>query len=71
MKYKLTIIKYEANENYEAELAKFKEALNYNRYRNEPSQDEPKIEVANRSLEVFLTDEEYKKVKAEVIKIFE
>jgi len=31
----------------------------------------PRKEVAERSLEVFLTEEEYKKVKEGVIKVFE
>jgi hypothetical protein len=31
----------------------------------------PELEKATRSLEVFLTEEEYKKVKAEVLKVFE
>ncbi len=70
MKYKLTIIKYEKNENYEAEMAKWKENRNYG-YRNEPNFDEPRTEVAGRSLEVVLTEEEYKKVKSEVVKVFE
>lgn len=72
MKYKLTIIKYEKNENYEQEMAKWKEAREsrYN-YMNEPIREEPSLEVAKRSLEVFLTEEEYKKVKEGVIRIFE
>ncbi len=76
MKYKITIIKYEKNDNYEAEMAKFKEKTGNMPYMNRyPDKNwdinEPQMEVAERSLEVFLTEEEYKKVKAEVIKIFE
>ena len=73
MKYKFTIIKYEKNENYEAEMAKWKEDRNgYGRMTkfNEPDLNEPRMEVAERSLEVFLTEEEYQKVKSEVIKVF-
>jgi len=73
MKYKLTIIRYDDNKNYESEMAKFKEDTRYEKF-NKPwdNRDEgPSREVAERSLEVFLTEEEYKKVKAEVIKIFE
>lgn len=73
MKYKLTVIKYENNENYEAEMAKWKEAKNdkYGYCRSEPIFDEPRLEVSTRSPEVFLTEEEFKKVKAETIKVFE
>lgn len=74
MKYKLTVIKYEKNENYEAEMAKFKESITsrgmYNNRYDEVA-NEPKLETSTRSLEVFLTDDEYKKVKAEVVKVFE
>lgn len=72
MQYKLTIIKYEKNENYEAEVAKFKEDRNYG-YANrmEPAHEDPHREIAQRSLEVFLTEEEYKKVKEEVLKVFQ
>lgn len=70
MKYKLTVIKYEKNENYEAEMAKWKE---HNRYSNNFMDGAlvPQTETADRSLEVFLTEEEYKRVKAEVVKVFE
>ena len=74
MKYKLTIIKYEENKNFEAELAKFKEKEKI-RYPSRPWEEgqngEPEKEIAERSLEVFLTEEEYKKVKEEVIKVFQ
>lgn len=71
MKYKITIIKYEKNDNYEAEMAKWKEARESRYGYSEPIREEPQIEIAKRSLEVLLTEEEYKKVKSEVIKIFE
>ena len=72
MKYKLTIIKYEKNENYEAEVAKYKEDFSFfPRGKFENSKDyEPRIESAERSLEVFLTEEEYKKVKEGVLTVF-
>lgn len=76
MKYKLTIIKYEGNKDYEAEMAKWKENglnRNYNQLRpwDERQSGEPERETAERSLEVFLTEDEYKKVKEEVIKVFQ
>lgn len=74
MKYKLTIIKYEENQNYEAEMAKWKEDRKDNQYQSRPWDErqsgEPERKIAERSLEVFLTEEEYKKVKEEVIKVF-
>ena len=71
MKYKLTVIIYDKNENYEAEMAKWKEG-NWRGYRNniEPDFDALSTQKAERSLEVFLTEEEYDKVKSEVIKVF-
>ena len=72
MKYKLIVIKYEDNKNYEAEMAKWKEDTRFPNYgRMETVEDMPRKEVAERSLEVFLTEEEYKKVKEGVIKVFE
>jgi len=73
MKYKLTIIKYEEDKDYEAKLAKWKEhyeGYRPGRFMNEPSEPMPINETYTRSLEVFLSDEEYEKVKQEVIKIF-
>jgi hypothetical protein len=70
MKYKLTVIKYEKNDNYEAEMAKWKEQRSSFYGRNEPSFDEPRLETAGRSLEVFLTEEEYNEVKKSVLSIF-
>lgn len=71
MKYKLTVIKYDKNPNYEAQMAKWKESQERNYgYRNEPIREEPSLETAERSLEVFLTEEEYNKVKEGVIKVF-
>ncbi len=75
MKYKLTIIKYEDNENYEKEMAEYKENFDnrrmYGGFTGENTKTLPNEVKAIRALEVILTDEEYVKVKAEVIKIFE
>lgn len=74
-KYKIIIIKYGENENYEAEMAIHKEKKSYafahTWVPNDKDLELPSLEKAERSLEVFLTEEEYKKVKAEVIKVFE
>ena len=76
MKYKLTVLRYEKNEDYEAEMAKWKEQKNmgmgmmYNdRSRNEYS-DEPRMEKSTRSLEVCLTDDEFEAVKKGVLSVF-
>ena len=72
MKYKITIIKYEKNDNYEAEMTKWKED-NRNGYfpqRNGYSEDAPKPENTTRSLEVLLTEEEYNAVKKSVLETF-
>lgn len=68
MKYLMTIIRYEENKNYEAEMAKWKEdnAKPWIQMRDVPSK-----EIPGRAIEVHLTEDEYKKVKGEVIKIFE
>lgn len=76
MKYKLTIIKYEENKNYEAELAKQKEDESNSRYYSNRNWEDgkrecPSKETAERSLEVFLTEDEYKKFKAEIIKLYQ
>ena len=73
MKYILTVIKYEKNDNYEEEMAKFKEQNQYGGFsvRNGLSPDAPQLEKTTKSLEVILTEEEFKKVKAESIKVFE
>lgn len=74
MKYKITVIKFEDNENFEAEMAQFKEkddGYMRGRFAHETGCTPPDRDKATRALEVYLTEEEYKKVKAEVIKIFE
>lgn len=70
MKYRITVIGYDENKNYEKEMAEFKANEPYNKFRHDTF-DVPQRETAEKSLEVILTEEEYKKVKAEVIKIFE
>lgn len=67
--YKLIIIKYEDNKNYAEEMASYKERGEYFN-RNFDTSGIPKREIATNSLEVILTDEEYKKVKESVITIF-
>ncbi len=61
--YKLTITKYVENTNYEEELEESKRG-----YRNTPY-PEKNIEV--KSLVVELTDEEFAKMKKEVLTVFE
>ena len=76
MQYKLTVIKYDEDKDYEAKLAKWKADNEENRYRRNGFMSDttesipPDRQTATRSLEVFLSDEEYEKLKQEVIKIF-
>ncbi|MFA6550885.1 MAG: hypothetical protein WCT36_06075 [Candidatus Gracilibacteria bacterium] len=70
MKYKLTVIKYEDNISYEKDMAEWKTKTEGYQYRGMDVVPQPDKETAERSLEVFLSDEEYEKVKQEVIKIF-
>lgn len=71
MKYKITVIKYDKNPDYEAEMAKWKESQERNwGYRNEPMREEPSLQRAERSLEVFLTEEEYTAIKKAVLEQF-
>lgn len=72
MKYKITVIKYDKNPDYESEMAKYKEAqAQYRGFRDEPMREEPSTTKAERSLEVFLTEEEYNAVKKAVLTTFE
>ena len=71
MKYKLIVIKYEKNENYEEEMAKWKDNQGYFcRSQFDRVDGRPSLENSVRSLEVFLTDEEYNAVKEAVLKTF-
>lgn len=69
MKYQIIVIKFEDNAEYEVEMAKYKADTQYGM--NRMMNDMPYKEKAIRSLEVMLTDEEYQKVKEEIIKVFE
>lgn len=73
IKYQLTVIAFENNENYEAEVAAEKErAIRYGYPRNYDMNDRvPQLVKANKCLEMTLTAEEYKKLKAEAFKAFE
>ena len=70
----MTIIKFEDNKDFEREMAEFKEkgahkfAPGY--YDSSKFPEEPQKELAERSLEVYLTEEEYKAVKEGVLKTF-
>lgn len=72
-KYKLTVIKYEENKNYEAEMAEYK-AKDRGGYYHRNLEDMaalPSRENATRSLEVILTEDEYRKLKSEVLTQFD
>ncbi len=78
MSYEIRIIKREANTNFDAEMALFDENYpnrrnfmndEYNRREKHP--DFPQRERVTDSLMTELSDEQYKKVKAEIVKVFE
>lgn len=75
MKYKITIVSFGDNPNYEAELAEVRERETS--CKRGPfsdvtfPEDTPSRMKKERVLEVFLTEEEFKKIKSEVIKVFE
>lgn len=76
MNYKIQITKTEKNTNFQEEIKKYKEDFNFNSY-NSRRMDEPDFynrpqeEVIKNVLLCELSEEEFKKVKAEIIKIFE
>ena len=70
MNYNLTITKTEPNPNYKEELKKWKDDQRWGR----TIPDErgwPQPEIVHDVLKVELTEEQFKKVKAEVFKVFE
>lgn len=71
MKYQITIIKFEDNVNYEAEMAAFRERKNDRYYNSMNESREPMPVIPIRSLEMILTEDEFKKIKAESFKTFE
>lgn len=72
MKYKITVIRYDENIDYEKEMAEYKENsardIMYQRFDERISP--PEKELPSRSLEVFLTEEEYNAVKKSVLETF-
>lgn len=64
--YKLLITKEITNENYEEEYKKYSNSGRYGNMWEMP----PVRSYPTKTLEVELTDEEFKKLKAETIKIF-
>lgn len=73
MSYQITIVRSEPNPNFVEEMAKFEESRRMNRgmYHPEDRVGMPQEEVRKNVLLVELTDEQWKRVKAEIIKEFE
>jgi hypothetical protein len=69
--YFLTIKKTEANPNYKEQIQEYQERNRY--FDRGPGRDmgEPQREIVKDILVVELTEEQYKKVKLESIKVFE
>lgn len=68
MKYQITITKLEENNDYEAEMAEWKEKEKYNF--NKPMLKAPKHSVLTRCLETVLTEEEFNAIKKSVLEVF-
>ena len=69
MKYKLNVQKYIVNTDYEKQMEDYKENSKYSNFNNR--NDYPEKFISTTCLEVELTEEEFKKVKLETIKVFE
>lgn len=69
MNYNITIVKTEDNPNFAEELKAFEERNRYQNFNNLP--EHPRREVTKNVLTCHLTEEQFKKVKAEVLKVFE
>ena len=67
MNYKLKVTKTESNPNYKEEMAQY----DADRRWSHRDSELPKTELIKDVLIVELTEEQYKKVKAEVFKVFE
>jgi len=67
--YKITITKAEENPNFKEEMDSWREKTRYGNFQNESLMQQS--EVIKNVLMVALTDEQFKKVKAEVFKVFE
>lgn len=70
MKYKLYVIAYKDNPEYESQMAKFKEDSKRIYDQNEYNKNIPREIIAETSLEVILTNEQYEKVKEGVLTVF-
>lgn len=68
LKYKLIVLSYSNNPEYEAEMAKYKEK-NRGMYDNNRL-EEPREVIPETSLEVILSPEQYDKVKEGVLTVF-
>ena len=67
MNYRIKITKTEPNPTYKEEMERFEKDMRWGSY----SKQEPALEVVKDVLICELTEEQYKKVKAEVYKVFE
>lgn len=71
MNYKIKIVKTEPNPNYKDEMAQYNEKSRYFDRGFERDNGAPLAEFVKDVLICELTEEQYKKVKAEVFKVFE
>lgn len=69
MTYKLTIVSFEPNHNFEEELKDFREKNRYGR--TDFNDSGPQKEIVRNTLEVHLTEEQFETVKKAVISTFQ
>ena len=69
MNYKIQIIRTEKNTDFEEQLKKWEDDQRWNRPRE--FTDRPSENIATNVLNCELTEEQFKKIKAEVFKTFE
>ncbi len=69
--YKITIVKTEKNPNFAEEMVEYQKNNRMYDRGNYSDRGEPRENIPSDALMVELTDEQYKKVKAEIIKAFE
>lgn len=70
MRYTITIRKYDKNPDYAVQMAKYEKERNRGYY-NSVDPIPPKEEIVHDALICELTEEQFKKIKAESLKVFE
>lgn len=67
--YKIQVTRYEQNEQYEADLAEYKDRSRYGNVRIDSS-DYPQKEILRNVMEVMITEEQFNAIRKAVIEKF-